>query len=86
MVVDRYVTPGTVSRGLFSHMIVVFYSANMGPRFTRGMWAMISVSIALAIWTMVIWWFQRRDVKKRQAVLATIRMSGNDQAADENRK
>jgi len=64
---------------------IVFYSANMGPRFTRGMWAMIGVSIALAIWTMVIWWFQRRDAKG-QAVLAAIGISGNDQAADEDRK
>ena len=68
-------------------MIVVFYSANMGPRFTRGMWAMIWVSIALAIWTMVIWWFQRRDAKKGRAVLAAaIGMTGNDQVADEERK
>ncbi|RHZ57449.1 hypothetical protein CDV55_104632 [Aspergillus turcosus] len=29
---------------------IIFYSANLAPRFTRGMWAMIGCSIALVIW------------------------------------
>ncbi|EJD48705.1 MFS general substrate transporter [Auricularia subglabra TFB-10046 SS5] len=33
---------------------IVFYSADFAPRFTRGMWAMIGCSIALAIWTTVL--------------------------------
>ncbi|PLB34747.1 putative MFS pantothenate transporter [Aspergillus candidus] len=33
---------------------VVFYSADLAPRFTRGMWAMIGCSIALALWTTAI--------------------------------
>lgn len=31
--------------------IILFYSADFAPRFTRGMWAMIACSIALALWT-----------------------------------
>ncbi|KAF3065162.1 Pantothenate transporter liz1 [Daldinia childiae] len=30
---------------------IVFYGASMAPWFTRGMWAMIAVSILLALWT-----------------------------------
>ncbi|GME21932.1 putative pantothenate transporter [Neofusicoccum parvum] len=33
---------------------IVFYSADFAPRFTRGMWAMIGCSIALAVWTTVL--------------------------------
>jgi hypothetical protein len=44
----------------------VFYSANFAPRFNRGMWAMIGVSVALALWTMVIRWFQMRDRKREE--------------------
>ena len=40
---------------------VVFYSADMAPRFTRGMYAMIGVSVALAVWALGIRWLQRRD-------------------------
>jgi ACS family pantothenate transporter-like MFS transporter len=31
--------------------ILLFYSADFAPRFTKGMWAMIGCCIALAIWT-----------------------------------
>ncbi|KAJ5110646.1 Pantothenate transporter liz1 [Penicillium argentinense] len=31
--------------------ILLFYSADFAPRFTKGMWAMIGCSVALAIWT-----------------------------------
>lgn len=30
---------------------ILFYSADFAPRFTKGMWAMIACSIALALWT-----------------------------------
>ncbi|OJJ55425.1 hypothetical protein ASPSYDRAFT_158028 [Aspergillus sydowii CBS 593.65] len=33
---------------------IIFYSADLAPRFTRGMWAMIGCSIALALWTTAI--------------------------------
>lgn len=33
---------------------IIFYSADLAPRFTRGMWAMIGCSIALAVWTTAI--------------------------------
>ena len=35
---------------------IIFYSANLAPRFTRGMWAMIGCSIALVLWTTGIVW------------------------------
>jgi len=58
------------SMNLFSNAVnawwsIVFYSANFAPRFTRGMWAMIGVSIALALWVLVIHWFQCRERKTR---------------------
>ncbi|BCS29596.1 uncharacterized protein APUU_71166A [Aspergillus puulaauensis] len=30
---------------------ILFYSADFAPRFTKGMWAMIACSVALALWT-----------------------------------
>ncbi|KAL4932521.1 putative MFS pantothenate transporter [Aspergillus undulatus] len=33
---------------------ILFYSADLAPRFTRGMWAMIGCSVALALWTTAI--------------------------------
>ncbi|KIA75766.1 MFS pantothenate transporter [Aspergillus ustus] len=33
---------------------IIFYSADLAPRFTRGMWAMIGCSIALVLWTTAI--------------------------------
>ncbi|KAA8897427.1 major facilitator superfamily domain-containing protein [Sphaerosporella brunnea] len=59
------------SMNLFSNAVnawwsIVFYSANFGPRFTRGMWAMIGTSIALAIWTLLIRWFQKREIRREQ--------------------
>jgi ACS family pantothenate transporter-like MFS transporter len=44
---------------------IVFYSANFAPKFTRGMWAMIGCSIALAIWTAGVTWMCARTEKKR---------------------
>ena len=51
---------------------IVFYSANFAPKFTRGMWAMIGCSIALAIWTAGVTWMCVRTEKKRisQGVVA----------------
>ena len=43
---------------------IIFYSANFAPRFTRGMWAMIGCSIALAIWTASVSWMCARTEKK----------------------
>ncbi|KIA75518.1 hypothetical protein HK57_00017 [Aspergillus ustus] len=43
---------------------ILFYSANFAPRFTKGMWAMIGCSIALAIWTLGITVMMVREEKK----------------------
>ncbi|KAF5859213.1 hypothetical protein ETB97_003172 [Aspergillus alliaceus] len=40
---------------------IIFYSANLAPRFTRGMWAMIGCSIALVLWTVGIVWRTVRE-------------------------
>jgi ACS family pantothenate transporter-like MFS transporter len=45
---------------------IVFYGANFAPYFTRGMWAMIAVSIAMAVWTAALVWMQTRTEKKRR--------------------
>lgn len=44
---------------------IVFYGANFAPQFTRGMWAMIAVSIAMAIWTALLVWMHVRTENRR---------------------
>ncbi|KAG9772731.1 Pantothenate transporter liz1 [Exophiala dermatitidis] len=44
---------------------ILFYSADMAPKFTKGMWAMIAMSIALAVWTAVLQIVERRTASKR---------------------
>ncbi|KAI1538071.1 UhpC Sugar phosphate permease [Pyrenophora tritici-repentis] len=39
---------------------ILFYGANFAPYFTRGMWAMIAVSIAMGVWTGGVVWMQKR--------------------------
>ncbi|KAI1272033.1 major facilitator superfamily domain-containing protein [Xylaria sp. FL0933] len=48
---------------------IVFYGASMAPWFTRGMWAMIGVSIALVIWTAGLSYFTARHERMRRAEL-----------------
>lgn len=43
---------------------LIFYSANFAPKFTRGMWAMIGTSIAMAIWATALIFMGRREKKK----------------------
>ena len=45
---------------------IVFYGANFAPYFTRGMWAMIAVSVAMAGWTGALAWMQRRSEGRRE--------------------
>jgi len=45
---------------------ILFYGANFAPYFTRGMWAMIAVSIAMAAWTAALVWMQVRTEKRRE--------------------
>ncbi|KAI1815972.1 MFS general substrate transporter [Poronia punctata] len=46
---------------------IVFYGASMAPWFIRGMWAMIAVSIALAIWTAGLSYFTAQHERRRKA-------------------
>ncbi|KNG91471.1 pantothenate transporter [Aspergillus nomiae NRRL 13137] len=43
---------------------IIFYSANLAPRFTRGMWAMIGCSIALVLWTTAIVWRTAKEERR----------------------
>ena len=45
---------------------IVFYGANFAPYFTRGMWAMIAVSVAMAVWTAALVWMQARTERRRE--------------------
>ena len=45
---------------------ILFYGAKMAPWFERGMWAMIACSIALALWTTVLLFGEKRAEKKRR--------------------
>ena len=58
---------------------IVFYGANFAPRFTRGMWAMIAVSIAMAIWVALLSWQQVRTEKRREAEAAGISVTEKEQ-------
>jgi ACS family pantothenate transporter-like MFS transporter len=44
---------------------IVFYGANFAPYFTRGMYAMIAVSIAMGLWTGALVWMHVRSEKRR---------------------
>ncbi|CAG8975395.1 hypothetical protein HYALB_00011476 [Hymenoscyphus albidus] len=44
---------------------ILFYSANYAPRFTKGMYAMIGTSIALAIWAAGLLYVSVKSEKKR---------------------
>lgn len=44
---------------------ILFYGAQMAPRFTRGMWAMIGCSVALVGWTAGIVWMSCREERKK---------------------
>ncbi|KAK4180638.1 hypothetical protein QBC36DRAFT_19613 [Triangularia setosa] len=43
---------------------IVFYGASMAPFFTRGMYAMIATSVALAVWTAGLSYMTRRHEQK----------------------
>ncbi|KAL1859492.1 hypothetical protein Daus18300_009637 [Diaporthe australafricana] len=45
---------------------IIFYGASMAPWFNHGMWAMIAVSIALAIWCAGLSWFHHKDDQMRR--------------------
>jgi len=44
---------------------IIFYSADLAPQFTRGMYAMIATSIALAIWTTGVLYMTVREERKK---------------------
>lgn len=46
--------------------ILLFYSADFAPRFTKGMWAMIGCCIALAIWTTGIIFMSVREERRSE--------------------
>lgn len=46
---------------------ILFYSADLAPRFTGGMWAMIGCSVALAIWTSAVWFMSAREEREPSA-------------------
>ncbi|KAJ5979735.1 Pantothenate transporter liz1 [Penicillium waksmanii] len=53
--------------------ILLFYSADFAPRFTKGMWAMIGCCIALAIWTTGIVLLTMREEKHNEVQDTRIR-------------
>ncbi|XDG00588.1 hypothetical protein ABKA04_000203 [Annulohypoxylon sp. FPYF3050] len=48
---------------------IIFYGASMAPWFTKGMWAMIAVSILLVIWTAALSYTTSKYEKMRKAEL-----------------
>jgi ACS family pantothenate transporter-like MFS transporter len=50
---------------------ILFYGASMAPWFTRGMWAMIAVSIALAVWSAALSYLTARDEESRLPLVET---------------
>ncbi|OTB06794.1 hypothetical protein M426DRAFT_318505 [Hypoxylon sp. CI-4A] len=60
---------------------IIFYGASMAPWFTRGMWAMIAVSILLAIWTGVLSYTTAKHEKMRKAESMQTSGTGNSKSA-----
>ncbi|KAI1397931.1 MFS general substrate transporter [Hypoxylon fuscum] len=58
------------SNAVNSWWSIIFYGASMAPWFTKGMWAMIAVSILLAIWTAILSYTTAKHEKMRKAELA----------------
>ncbi|KAI0841635.1 MFS general substrate transporter [Hypoxylon sp. FL0890] len=63
---------------------IVFYGASMAPWFTRGMWAMIAVSILLAIWTAALSYTTAKHEKLRRAELAQSSGLGDQKSVTED--
>ncbi|KAI1003387.1 hypothetical protein K3495_g4817 [Podosphaera aphanis] len=57
---------------------LLFYSADMAPSFRRGMWAMIAISITMALWTTGVMIMTSRD-KKRRIIEETRRTSSSEE-------
>jgi len=51
---------------------IVFYGASMAPWFVRGMYAMIAVSIAMALWTAALSYSTAKLEKKRKAEFGVV--------------
>ena len=62
---------------------LVFYPATDAPRFTKGMWAMIGVSIATLIITWLVWYLERRE--KRIKSKSEISLDNEDSPVDEKK-
>ncbi|KAK5190187.1 hypothetical protein LTR99_010952 [Exophiala xenobiotica] len=56
---------------------IVFYSADFAPEFTRGMWAMIGVSIAMAVWAFGLQIAERKYRKDRPTAATEQPLSEN---------
>jgi len=52
------------SNAVIAWWSILFYGAEFAPRFTRGMWAMIATSIALAIWGTALILMSKREKRK----------------------
>jgi len=62
---------------------LVFYPATDAPRFTKGAWAMIGVSIATLGVTALVWWLEKREREKRMLVRGAGRASSVVGSVDE---
>ena len=62
---------------------LVFYPATDAPRFTKGMWAMIGVSIATLIITWLVWHLERSE--KRIKSKSEISLDNEDSPVDEKK-
>lgn len=62
---------------------LVFYPATDAPRFTKGMWAMIGMSIATLLITWLVWYLERRE--KRIKSKSEVFLDGEDRTVDEKK-
>lgn len=61
---------------------ILFYGAEMAPRFTRGMWAMIGCSVALVGWTGAIVWMTRREARRSRRRMSMGEVDGRRGSED----
>ncbi|PQE30279.1 Pantothenate transporter liz1 protein [Rutstroemia sp. NJR-2017a WRK4] len=62
---------------------LLFYGADEAPRFGRGMWAMIGVSIGMGVWTTgLVWWLRGKERERVEEGVEVERVGGKEGVVD----
>lgn len=64
---------------------LVFYPATDAPRFTKGMWAMIGVSVATLFVTWLVWYLERREKRIKYTHETSLNDDNEERTIDEKK-